>query len=125
MTDKNDTTCFEIPQQNSMQVLADLHAVVPDHTTPDEHVILAIKMETTDCSYKLTFFETEISDGCEGRKITGEIGELVPSLKQDKICYYKLPLKCTAEQCLLDAHVVSNSSQTKLEICNVGQGWIL
>ena len=122
MTDSNDTTCIEIPQQNSMHVLADLYAVVPYQTAPDEHVILAIKMETTDCSYKLTFFESEISDSCEGRKITGEKGELVPSLKQDKICYYELPLKCTAEHCLLDAHVVTNNSQTKLEICNIGQG---
>ena len=122
MTDNNDTTCIEIPQQISMQVLADLYAVVPYQTAPDEHLILAIKMETTDCSYKLTFFEAEILDGCEGRKITGEIGELVPSLKQDKICYYKLRLKCTAEHCLLDTHLVSNSSQTKLEICSVGQG---
>ena len=122
MTDNSDTTCSEIPQQNSMQVLADLHVVVPYHTAPDEHLNLAIKMETTGCSYKFTFSEAEILDGCEGRKITGEIGEFVPFLKQDKICYYKLPLKCTAEHCLLDAHVVSNSSQTKLEICNVGQG---
>ena len=105
-----------------MQVLADMHAVVSYHTAPDAHLILAIKMETTDCSYKLTFFESEISDNCEGRKITGEIGEFVPSLEQDKICYYKLPLKCTAEHCLLDANIVGNSSQTKLEIRNVGQG---
>ena len=122
MTDNNQTTCLEIPQQNSIQILADLHAVVPHQAVPDEHVIIEIEMKTTDCSDKLTFFETEISDGCEGRKIKGEIGDLVPSLKEENICYYKLPLKCTAGYCYLDAHFFINSSQTTLEICSVRQG---
>ena len=122
MTDNNDTTCMEIPQQNGVQLLADLHAVVPHQTNLDEHMILAVKMKTTDCSYRLTFCESEIPDGCEGRKITREIGEFVPSLREHKGCYYKLPVKCTAEHCLLDAHIFVNSSHTKLEICNVGQG---
>ena len=122
MTDNNETTCIEIPQQNSIQILADLHAVVPHQTVSGEHLIIEIEMKTTDCSDKLTFFETEISNGCEGRKIMGEIGELVPSLKEDNICYYKLPLKCTTRLCYLDAHLSINSSQTTIEICSVRQG---
>ena len=121
MTDNNDKTCMEIPQQNVIQLLADLHAVVPHQTALDEDIILAIKLETTDCSYKLTFFEAEIPDDFDGRKIKGEIGEFVPSLREEKVCYYKLPFKCTVENCLLDTHIFINSSHTKLKICNNGQ----
>ena len=127
MSDQIKTTCLPIPNNNPLQLVADLHVEVNASHVPERHIIIEVQILGINCTDTIVFFKAVPVIGSCKTKTNGLIGELISPMPNSKSCFYKLPVECRVAGneglCKFDGFfAVNNTAAATVEICEVQQG---
>ena len=128
ITDRNDT-CFQISNHSYQEMIANVHVEIPvNHVSVSESfIIIEIDAPGVNCSDGILFFRaTPLIDNCGNKNINRNVGESVPTVGHDRMCYYIIPVECelaTNGTCGFDGYfAIRNTAKIPLSVCEFQQG---
>ena len=128
MTDRNESTCLNITDQNSTipQLVAELVILVAVEDVPNQRVMVEVKMNDANCNGTVIFYKASPATvGCQKKKTDGIVGKLLKPLPNSDSCSFDLPVDCDitdGEACQFNGFFAVNGGPVSVQVCKVLQG---